>query len=107
MSDLKPWLNTGITYDMINEANKLNNRLSHYQIIDHKLYRNEDAMFPARSSGIEHFILKVIKHLPDTEFVLNTADWPQTTKWQPNKLPIFSFSKVVCCRFFFHFNSKK
>jgi len=102
-ADLKPWSISGITQTMINEANKLNSRLSHYQIIDHKLYRSEDAMFPSRSSGIEHFILKVIKHLPDTEFVLNTADWPQTTQWQPNKLPIFSFSKVVSFFLLFFF----
>lgn len=92
---MKPWIKTGITQDLIKEANKLNSRLSHYQIINHKLYRNEDAMFPSRSSGVEHFILKVIDQLEDTEFVLNTADWPQTSSWQPNKLPIFSFSKVV------------
>jgi len=92
---LKPWSKTGITKNMINEALKTNNRLSHYQIINHKLYRNDDAMFPSRSSGIEYFILKIIDQLPDTEFVLNTADWPQTTAWQQNKLPIFSFSKVV------------
>lgn len=52
-------------------------------------------MFPSRNSGVEHFLLKLVDQLPDTEFVLNTADWPQTTSWQPNKLPIFSFSKVV------------
>jgi hypothetical protein len=33
--------------------------------------------------------------LPDTEFLLNTRDWPQTSTWQPKKFPIFSFSKVV------------
>ncbi len=48
-----------------------------------------------RNTGVEHFLVKIADKLPDTEFVLNTRDWPQTTTWQPNKLPIFSFSKVV------------
>jgi protein glucosyltransferase len=59
------------------------------------LYRNDEAMFPFRSSGVEHFLLKIVDKLPDTEFILNTQDWPQTTTWQNKKLPIFSFSKVV------------
>lgn len=94
-ADLKPWSKSGITQEVLKEALKLNNRLSHYQIINHKLYRNDDSMFPSRNSGVEHFLLKLVDQLPDTEFVLNTADWPQTTSWQPNKLPIFSFSKVM------------
>ena len=48
-----------------------------------------------RNTGVEHFLVKIADKLPDTEFVLNTRDWPQTTTWQPKKLPIFSFSKVV------------
>ncbi len=47
-----------------------------------------------RSSGVEHFLLKIIKDLPDTEFVLNTMDWPQTSVANKH-LPIFSFSKIV------------
>jgi hypothetical protein len=45
--------------------------------------------------------------LPDTEFLLNTRDWPQTSTWQPKKFPIFSFSKVVRVVFFIFFNSNK
>ena len=52
-----------------------------------------------RSKGIEHFILKIIKNLPNTEFILNTMDWPQTVSWEAKKLPIFSFSKVVSIHF--------
>ena len=48
-----------------------------------------------RNSGVEHFLLKIAEKLPDTEFLLNTRDWPQTSAWQPKKFPIFSFSKVV------------
>lgn len=91
--DLAPWESTGITKDIFKQTAKIE-RLNHYQIIDHKLYRNEDAMFPFRNNGIEHFLLKIIKNLPDTEFILNTKDWPQTSKWSGQKLPVFSFSKV-------------
>jgi protein glucosyltransferase len=49
-----------------------------------------------RNSGVEHFLLKIIDKLPDTEFYLNTRDWPQTSTRNPKlRLPIFSFSKVV------------
>jgi len=44
---LEPWKNTGITRKMIKEATEVE-RLSHYQIIDHKLYRNDEALFPFR-----------------------------------------------------------
>jgi len=92
-SDLKPWLKSGISAKLLKEASEIP-RNSHYQIIDHKLYRDNDAMFPARSRGIEYFLLKIVKDLPDTEFILNTKDWPQTSR-HSKKLPIFSFSKVA------------
>ncbi|XP_076447396.1 protein O-glucosyltransferase 1-like [Babylonia areolata] len=66
----------------------------HYQIISHKLYREEFCMFPFRCSGVEHFILEIIDKLPDMEFLLNVQDYPQAVKrWSP--VPIFSFSKVA------------
>lgn len=92
--DLEPWKKSGISEDLLKEAAKVE-RLSHYQIIDHKLYRNDETMFPFRNSGVEHFILKIIDKLPDSEFLLNTRDWPQTVSWQSKKFPIFSFSKVI------------
>uniref|UniRef100_I3K1K9 Protein O-glucosyltransferase 1 n=1 Tax=Oreochromis niloticus TaxID=8128 RepID=I3K1K9_ORENI len=55
---------------------------THYQIIGHKLYREQNCMFPARCSGVEHFILEVIDKLPDLEMVVNPT------------LPVFSFSKT-------------
>lgn len=89
--DLAPWKN-GITEEVFNTA-KSNNYGSHYQIVNHKLYREEGCMFPARCNGNEHFILEVIKKLPDMEFVINTRDWPQiSSRQQP--IPVFSFSKV-------------
>lgn len=51
--------------------------------------------FLFRCSGIEHFIVDVLKDLPDMEMVINVRDWPQTQKRDANPLPIFSFSKVV------------
>lgn len=44
--DLAPWKN-GITEEVFNTA-KSNNYGSHYQIVNHKLYREEGCMFPAR-----------------------------------------------------------
>ncbi|GJQ82189.1 hypothetical protein Trydic_g6017 [Trypoxylus dichotomus] len=64
-----------------------------YQIIDHKLYRDPECMFPARCSGIEHFILELLPDLPNMEFVVNTRDWPQIHKQYGVFGPVFSFSK--------------
>lgn len=44
--DLAPWKN-GIAEEVFNTA-KSNNYGSHYQIINHKLYREDSCMFPAR-----------------------------------------------------------
>ena len=41
-----PWMD-GISKEMIEKASGLK-RLSHYQIIDHKLYRNSFEVFPFR-----------------------------------------------------------
>ncbi|CAF1296871.1 unnamed protein product [Rotaria sordida] len=68
-------------------------RLTLYQIINHRLYRqiDDELIFPARNYGIEHFLLNIIDSLPDMEFLINTYDWPQN---QPN-IPILSFSKSL------------
>lgn len=50
-------------------------------------------MFPARCSGIEHFILELLPDLPNMEFVVNTRDWPQIHKQYGAFGPVFSFSK--------------
>lgn len=65
-----------------------------YQIIDHKLYREKDCLFPARCSGVEYFILKLLPKLNDTEFILNTRDWPQIFQHHGPHGPVFSFSKT-------------
>ncbi|XP_049426509.1 protein O-glucosyltransferase 1 [Epinephelus fuscoguttatus] len=68
---------------------------THYQIIGHKLYREHNCMFPARCSGVEHFILEVIDRLPDMEMVVNVRDYPQVPSWVQPTLPVFSFSKTA------------
>ncbi|KAK3734105.1 hypothetical protein RRG08_000020 [Elysia crispata] len=65
----------------------------HYQILDHKLYRQDDCMFPFRCSGVEHFLLELVNDLPDMELVINVKDWPQVHR-QRDPLPVLSFSKV-------------
>ncbi|KAM6893783.1 protein O-glucosyltransferase 1 [Xenentodon cancila] len=67
---------------------------THYQIIGHKLYREHNCMFPARCSGVEHFILEAINRLPDLEMVVNVRDYPQVPGWVQPPLPVFSFSKT-------------
>ncbi|XP_063952444.1 protein O-glucosyltransferase 1-like [Lytechinus pictus] len=90
--DLSVWQERGgITREDVERAES---RGTLYQIINHHLFREEKCMFPARCSGVEHFILKIIKKLPDMEFVMNVRDWPQSGKYaQP--LPVLSFSKVT------------
>ncbi|KAM3857144.1 protein O-glucosyltransferase 1 [Diretmus argenteus] len=68
---------------------------THYQIIGHELYREHNCMFPARCSGVEHFILEVIDRLPDLEMVVNVRDYPQVPGWVQPILPVFSFSKTA------------
>ncbi|KAJ8796710.1 hypothetical protein J1605_017813 [Eschrichtius robustus] len=67
---------------------------THYQVINNRLYRENDCMFPSRCSGVEHFILEVIGRLPDMEMVINVRDYPQVPKWMEPAIPVFSFSKT-------------
>lgn len=83
----------GISQDMVAKAGKIS-RTTKYQIIDGKLYRSQDCMFPFRCEGIQHFLLQLAQSLPDTELVINTRDWPQLSKHMQEKLPVFSFSKT-------------
>ena len=68
-------------------------RLTLYQIINHRLYRQteDQLIFSARNHGIEHFLLNIIDSLPDMEFLVNTYDWPQGQ----SNVPVFSFSKSL------------
>lgn len=58
------------------------------------MYREKDCLFPSRCAGIEHFILKVIGNLSDMDLVINTRDYPQSSEYFGNAMPVFSFSKV-------------
>ena len=112
--DLEPFIG-GITRPMMERAEAVS-RVTKYQIIDGKLYRytrnynyhelpyyilfnrSEDCMFPFRCTGIEHFLLEVLHEspIPDTEFVVNTRDWPQLPRaTQREPVPVFSFSKTA------------
>ncbi|GFR97819.1 protein O-glucosyltransferase 1 [Elysia marginata] len=89
--DLRIWQDKrGITAEHLTSAIPYG---VHYQIIKHKLYRQDGCMFPARCSGVEHFLLELIKDLPDMELVINVKDWPQVPRHR-DPLPVLSFSKV-------------
>jgi len=91
-SDFRYWVNNG----GIKETDFLHARDyklgTHYQIINHTLYREEKCTFPARCEGNEYFISKLLSQLPDMEFIVNTFDWSKVQKHGRNS-PVFSFSK--------------
>lgn len=89
--DLKPYKG-GINKSMISKAQ---DRGTKYQIIDGRLYRQRECMFPARCSGIEYFIKRLLSSLPNMEIIINTRDWPQiSSSWGTDIGPVFSFSKT-------------
>lgn len=65
-----------------------------YHVINGTLYREKSCMFPSRCAGIEYFINQVISNISDISMVINTRDYPQSSKHFDQELPIFSFSKV-------------
>lgn len=65
-----------------------------YQIINGTLYRQASCLFPARCTGVEYFLLKMIDKLPNMDMIINTRDYPQSSKHFEEALPVFSFSKV-------------
>uniref|UniRef100_A0A336LJ21 CSON001853 protein n=1 Tax=Culicoides sonorensis TaxID=179676 RepID=A0A336LJ21_CULSO len=89
--DLEPF-SQGIHKAMIDA---IRDRGVKYQIINHKLYRDKECMFPSRCSGIEYFIKPLLEQLPNMELIVNCRDWPQINKnWGMPHSPIFSFSKT-------------
>lgn len=70
---LHPFRN-GITQEMIDDVRKYGTK---YQIIDKKIYRDPNCMFPSRCAGIEYFLKANIQKIPDLEMIVNTRDWPQ------------------------------
>ncbi|XP_018613281.1 protein O-glucosyltransferase 1 [Scleropages formosus] len=91
--DLQPF-RAGVSEELMGESVRRGVG-THYQIIDHKLYREQNCMFPARCSGVEHFILEVIDRLPDMEMVINVRDYPQVPGWMHPVQPVLSFSKTA------------
>ncbi|XP_001230897.2 O-glucosyltransferase rumi homolog [Anopheles gambiae] len=92
-ADLKPFKAHGITKEMINRAKQYG---THYQVIGHKLYRQRECMFPARCSGVEHFVRPLLPLLPDMDLIVNCRDWPQIHRhWSKEKIPVLSFSKTA------------
>ncbi|XP_036323130.1 O-glucosyltransferase rumi-like [Rhagoletis pomonella] len=92
VNDLKPFREKGITQSMVKTSAKYGTR---YKILKHRLYRDKECMFPARCSGIEHFLIKLLPELPDMDMVINTRDWPQVPSGLGDRIgPIFSFSKT-------------
>ncbi|XP_067004527.2 O-glucosyltransferase rumi homolog [Anabrus simplex] len=81
----------GITKEMLESVR---DRGTKYQIINHRLYRDAECMFPSRCSGIEHFLIPLLPKLPDMELIINTRDWPQVSKHFSEPKPVFSFSKT-------------
>lgn len=75
---------------------QISSRGTKYQIINNKIYRQEDCMFPSRCSGIEHFIKKVMKKtkLKDMEIIINVRDYPQVMPNYGHQGPVLSFSKT-------------
>ncbi|XP_037041149.1 O-glucosyltransferase rumi homolog [Bradysia coprophila] len=88
--DLSPF-RQGISQAMINDVRKYGVK---YQIVNQRLYRDKECMFPSRCAGIEHFLMQLLPRLKDTEILINCRDWPQIhTDWGVRG-PVFSFSKT-------------
>ncbi|XP_067936207.1 protein O-glucosyltransferase 1-like isoform X1 [Watersipora subatra] len=88
-SDLSTWKG-GITKELLDAADK---RATTYQIIDHKVYREKKCVFEARCIGVEYFLTRLAKDLPDMEIKINVFDYPCTPRWRSPKPPVFSFSR--------------
>ncbi|XP_075982107.1 O-glucosyltransferase rumi homolog [Anticarsia gemmatalis] len=89
--DLLPFKD-GITKELFETAKAKGTK---YQIIDGKLYRENDCHFPARCAGVEHYLTDLAPKMPNLEIALNTRDWPQVNrKWRHPMAPVFSFSKT-------------
>ncbi|XP_019756015.2 O-glucosyltransferase rumi homolog isoform X1 [Dendroctonus ponderosae] len=89
--DLKMFKEKGISASSIQSVKAKGTK---YQVINHKVYREQNCMFPSRCSGIEHFLLEAAPGLPDLELIINTRDWPQIPKNYGFFGPVFSFSKT-------------
>ena len=91
ISDFKYWSQQdGIHYSHFERALKFG---IHYQILDGKVYRQNDCLFSFRCIGVEYFLKQIAPELNNTEFVLNVHDHPKAGKYR-HPFPIFSFSRT-------------
>lgn len=83
-----------ITKEVVDQVVK-SKRAVHYQIVNHRLFRDRACMFPSRCEGIEHFLLGLLPNLPNMDLFINVRDYPQVGKYysREQQFPIFSFSK--------------
>ncbi|BES90238.1 o-glucosyltransferase rumi [Nesidiocoris tenuis] len=65
-----------------------------YIIMDGRVYREKDCLFPSRCEGVDYFLNSIKEHIPNTQLVINFHDWPQVNKHFNQLLPVFSFSKT-------------
>ena len=76
-NDLKVWKESnGISHAEFDESKILG---LHYKIINHTLYRQRQCVFDQRCKGVEHFILEIIKELPNMEIIINVFDNPKVS----------------------------
>ncbi|CAO1407480.1 unnamed protein product [Diamesa tonsa] len=75
---------------------QISSRGTKYQIINNKIYRQEDCMFPSRCAGIEYFLKKILKKtkMKDMEMIINVRDYPQVMPYYGHQGPVLSFSKT-------------
>ncbi|KAF6016807.1 POGLUT1 [Bugula neritina] len=88
-ADLARWKD-GITKSLLDAADS---RATTYQIINHKVYRQKKCVFEARCQGVEYFLTRIAKDLPDMEMKINVFDYPCTPEYHSIKSPVLSFSR--------------
>lgn len=77
-----------------------------FQIINNKIYREPNCLFPSRCAGIEYFLKTNIRKIPDLEMIVNCRDWPQINIQHVSDLVVlFSlhFYDFIFKKFFFLF----
>lgn len=85
-----------ISLEDVNKAQMVAKQAVRYQIIQGKVYRSPNCLFPMRCLGIDHFLKRLAPKLDkDIELMINTHDWPFIHKhFEKKPLPLFSFSKT-------------
>ena len=77
--DLEPFPH--ITQDLLEDARQVASHPVTYVNLNGTLYRSaSECLFPARCDGVEYFLSKLSKKLPNFEIVINNNDWPFVNK---------------------------